>query len=254
MTDYAAQAHWNNYDPSSFGWPRNADLVPFTFQGVNFGQCARAALPVFTALLNELVPLIPGGIDAVRAVKDDWSYAATDDLPDGSWSFHHYGTAFDLDWSKNPMGTYTSNPLEGQQGAIPHEAASRIARRYGCEWGGDWSGGHGNSGFKDFMHFEVHLSPDLARTVMPLTTGGLTMDAEVKAAFAALGDQIATLRKVVDDFRTGHDGLPHRAEVLVKMAEDGVTYGAARRAYFAHPDSTTEVAIPAHPHPKPTAK
>jgi hypothetical protein len=168
--------------------------------------------------------------------------------------FHRYGLAIDLDWSKDPMGTYASNPLEGQQGAIPHEAAHRIARKYGCEWGGDWSGGQGVTGFKDYMHFEVHLSPDDARNVKPLTPKGPTMDPEIKAAFADLSDQIGALRKIIDDFRTGHDGLPHRHEVLVKMAEDGATYTAARHAYFGHPDSTEAVVTPTHPHPQPRPK
>ena len=168
MTDLAAVAHFNDYDPSSFGWPRTVDLVPFEFQGTNFGQCARDVLPVFMAVLTELVPHIPGGINF--GPHDDWAYATTDDLAGGVWSFHHHGIAFDLNWDENPMGDYATNPDAGKLGAIPHDAASAIAMKYGCEYGGDWSGGEGHVGFKDYMHFECHLTPDVARTVQPIIT------------------------------------------------------------------------------------
>lgn len=151
---YASQAHFNNYDPSSFGWSRNVDLVPLTFDGVNFGQCARAAHPVLTAVLAELVPLIPGGLKAGSC----WAYSTTDDLAGGTWSFHHYGIAMDVNWNVNKMGV--PNAAKGQY-AIPHAAASAIARKYGCEYGGDWTAP------KDWMHFEVHLPPSVARAVVP---------------------------------------------------------------------------------------
>lgn len=167
---YAPHAHFNNYGPSSYGWWIEPDLVPFTFKGVNFGQCARAVLPVFTAVLTELEPIIPGGI--AFGPHDDWAYSATDELPDGSPSFHHYGIAFDLNWRENPMGNYANNPLAGQKGAIPTDKANAIARKYGCEYGGYWSGGPNRLGFKDYMHFECHLSPDVARTVKPLVPQG----------------------------------------------------------------------------------
>jgi len=165
-TNFAARAHFNNYDPSSFGWPhRVPDLVPFTFKGVNFGTCARDVHGLFVALLTELEPHIPGGI--AFGPKDDWAYSATDDLPDGSWSFHRYGIAFDLNWRENPMGNYANNPNAGDKGAIPYKWAADIARKYGCEYGGSWSGGPNRLGFKDYMHFECHLSPADARAVKP---------------------------------------------------------------------------------------
>lgn len=149
---YASEAHFNNYDPASFGWSRNYDLVPFVFGGVNFGQVARAAKPVFTALLTELVPHIPGGLKPGKC----WGWSATDDLAGGVWSFHHYGIAIDINWNKNVMGSPT--PGVGQY-AIPHDIASKIATKYGCEYGGDWSAP------KDWMHFEIHLAPADARDV-----------------------------------------------------------------------------------------
>jgi hypothetical protein len=159
ITSYASQAHFNNYDAPSFGWSQGIPpLVPFSFGGTNFGQVARDAAPVFTALLTELVPHIPGGINF--GPHDDWGFATTDDLAGGVWSFHHRGLAIDLNWNDNPMFDGDGpNPHAGEKGAIPHALASTIATKYGCEYGGDWNG------FKDYMHFEVHLSPSIARTV-----------------------------------------------------------------------------------------
>jgi D-alanyl-D-alanine carboxypeptidase-like protein len=184
-TSYAAQAQFGNYDPSSFGWPRQADLVPFSFAGVNFGQCARAALPVFTALLTELVPHIKGGLKAGSC----WAYAATDDLPDGSWSFHHFGIGMDVNWNVNHMG----NDIPDATGdyAIPRGIATELARKYGCEWGGNWLGG-----FHDNMHFEIHLSPARAAAVK---IPSLNKDASMSAAeVKALQNSINALSTRID--------------------------------------------------------
>ena len=180
---YASDAHFNNYDPSGFGWPRQADLVPLSFNGVNFGQCARAAHPVFMALLGELVPHIPGGLKAGSC----WAYAATDDLPDGSWSFHHYGIAIDVNWNVNHMGN--DIPDGAGQYAIPRDVATSVARKYGCEWGGNWLGG-----FHDDMHFEIHLTPAKAAAVKP--TSSPQKDAPMSAAeVRAIQDQIHSLKE-----------------------------------------------------------
>lgn len=190
----ADKAFFGNYDPSSFGWRIEPDLVPFTFDGVNFGRCARDVLPVFVALLTELEPHIPGGISFGPA--DDWAYSATDELPDGSPSFHHYGVAFDLNWRENPMGNYTNNPDAGQKGAIPYQWANDIATKHGCEYGGSWSGGPNRLGFKDYMHFECHLSPADARAVKP-PTKEFVMDAEVKAAFDKINARLDSHEEIL---------------------------------------------------------
>lgn len=149
----AAQAHFGDYTPTDFGWPHQVpDLVPLQFDGVSFGSCARDAHGVFTALLTELVPHIKGGLHAGSC----GAYSTTDDLPDGSWSFHRYGIAIDVNWNVNKMGV--PRAARGRY-AIPHKIASQIARKYGCEYGGDWTNP------KDWMHFEIHLSPQVARTV-----------------------------------------------------------------------------------------
>jgi hypothetical protein len=213
---YADQAHFGNYDPSSFGWPHQVpDLVPFSFDGTNFGQCARAAHGVFTAILTELVPHIPGGINF--GPHDDWAYSTTDDLPDGSWSFHRYGIAFDLNWAHNPMGTYSTNPDAGQQGAIPHDIASAIAHKYGCEYGGDWSGGEGHRGFKDYMHFEVHLSPVAARAVQPLNTNP-DQGEEMALSPEAQTEIRSIVRAELTNFFHAKDGKPYGIESLIREA------------------------------------
>jgi hypothetical protein len=147
-------AHWNTYDPGAFGWERETvpRLVPFQYNGVNFGQVAADAHDLFTAFLGELVPKIPGGLEPGKC----WGYASTDDLEDGSWSFHHYGLALDINWDVNPMGHNLIDPAGPH--AIPRAAASALALKYGLEWGGNW-----RAGFHDLMHFEVHLSPGIAR-------------------------------------------------------------------------------------------
>ena len=200
-------ANFNNYDPASFGWSRNPDLVPYSFHGVNFGQVARAAKPVFDALLTELVPHIEGGLVAGKC----WGYSATDDLPDGSWSFHHYGLAIDVNWNVNHMG----NDIPDATGlyAIPRAVAASIATKYGCEWGGDWL-----DGFHDNMHFEVHLSPAEASAVTGSTPLIATptdwfdmataqdLDAAIARAIPAIVDAVWTRRLLDQDGKTNSVG------------------------------------------------
>lgn len=212
MTDLAAKAHFDNYDPSSFGWPHDVpDLVPFEFAGVNFGQCARAAHGVLTAVLTELVPHLKGGLHAGRC----WAYSTTDDLPDGSWSFHRYGLAMDVNWDVNPMGTYSVNPDTGERGSIPHDAASAIATKYGCEYGGDWSGGDWHTGFKDYMHFECHLSPADARLVQPDTD---------------LLEEIMSLDRNSDDYKQFLDDVAHAVVTAEITSHDGALHTTIGKA------------------------
>jgi hypothetical protein len=149
----ASQAHFGSYSPNVFGWPHHepTNLVDLDFDGVHIGRVAAQAHGVFMSVLTDLVPLIPGGLYAGKC----GAYSTTDDLPDGSWSFHHYGIAIDLNWQVNVMGRST-RPT-GRY-ALP-AATSAIARKWGCEWGGDWTYP------KDWMHIEVHLTPQVAATI-----------------------------------------------------------------------------------------
>jgi len=158
---YATLAHFNDYWPPNFGWADRDPmidgelLVPFEHSGAVFGRMHVDVVPLFTALLDELVPLIPAGI---ANIADDGCYNPRSITGGGTRSFHSWAIAIDVNWQANPM--YAQKRPTGPQ-ALPAET-SAIARKYGCEWGGDWSYP------QDWMHIECHLSPDVARHV----TGG----------------------------------------------------------------------------------
>jgi D-alanyl-D-alanine carboxypeptidase-like protein len=184
---YADLAHFNNYNPESFGWPKNVDLVPFEFDGINFGQCARTFEPQLRAFLTEFVPHIQGGLVSGKC----WAYSATDDLPDGSWSFHHFGIAADLNWNVNHMGN--NIPDATGKYAIPRHEATIIATKYGMEWGGNWLGG-----FHDNMHFEGHLSPTNAAKVVLLDGSNEMASAEYKALDKKLDTLLTKVQEAHD--------------------------------------------------------
>jgi hypothetical protein len=156
MVDYAAHAHFSDYTPADFGWDARdpeADpslLVPFSYAGVSFGSMHRDVVNVFRALLDELVPLIPGGLVDGQC----GCYNPSSVTVGGQRSFHTYAIAIDINWGENRMGA-------NQHPTGPHtlpSATSAIARKYGCEWGGDWTNP------QDWMHIEVQLSPADARS------------------------------------------------------------------------------------------
>ena len=156
----ASMARFGVYAPAAFGWAAcdpMADrslLVPLTHSGVEFaGRVHRDVHGLFTALLDELVPLIPGGL----MTPGCWGFSASSVTVGGSRSFHTYGVAIDLNAPANPM--YARARPTGAHALPP--AASAVARKYGCEWGGDWSYP------QDWMHIECHLPPDVARTIQP---------------------------------------------------------------------------------------
>lgn len=157
MTTYTQLAHFNDYWPPNFGWSdrdpkyNSSLLVPFSHSGVSFGSMHRDAVPVFKSLLDELVPLISGGLVAGQC----GCYNPKSVSSGGSRSFHTYAIAIDVNWGSNQM--YAEQHPTGQH-TLPL-ATSQIARKYGCEWGGDWSSP------KDWMHIECHLNPDVARRV-----------------------------------------------------------------------------------------
>jgi hypothetical protein len=216
----AAQAHFDNYNPADFGWGRRDPmndrslLVPFTHSGVSFGSMHRDVVGLFTALLDDLVPLIPGGLVDGQC----GCYNPNSVTVGGSRSFHTYAIAIDVNWGSNPM--YAKAQPTGLH-ALPPET-SQIARRHGCEWGGDWSYP------EDWMHIEAHLSPADARSVQP--TEGFVMDAEAKAAFAALNArldkqsaELAVLRKRF----IGTDKKLHTVEGIVTHVVKGTPYPGA---------------------------
>jgi hypothetical protein len=138
-------------DPASFGWVRAANQVPFTWQGHAFGRVAAGTQPLWTGLLTELVPLIPGGLTGDLGCFEDRNNVNNP----SAVSFHAYGLACDLNSGDNPNGA----PGYGRSGrfVIP-PAAHDIAARWGMEWGGDFRG------VQDPMHLELHLTPQQVAT------------------------------------------------------------------------------------------
>lgn len=195
-TDYAARAHFNDYWPPDFGWGGRLDpevhadmLVPFHHSNVNFGQVHKYAAELFTVLLDELVPHIDGGLVAGKC----WGYSTTDNLPDGTRSFHSFGLAIDVNWHVNHMGT--NIPDAHGKGAIPRGPATAIAHALGIEWGGNWRGG-----YHDNMHFECHLSPADARQVR-LTQSPTTdpLEETIMALYGSKAEFETALRGIVHD-------------------------------------------------------
>lgn len=145
---------FGNYDPSSFGWlhpPATGDVVPFVHRGVPFpGGVHVLAVPLFRAALNAVLPALPGGLVAPGC----WGF---DDRPvrDGTaLSFHAYGLALDINAPTNPAVTQAE--YDAGTRSKPHTLADDTGTRvrpYGMEWGGDWTR-------RDYMHLELHLSPD----------------------------------------------------------------------------------------------
>jgi hypothetical protein len=131
-------------------------MAPFSWQGHNFGQVAGGTEGLWTALLNELVPQIPGGLNS-----NIGGYENRNNVNNPSAvSFHAFGLALDINSDANPNGA----PGYGRSGqyVIPAEVAHALAAKYGMLWGGDFNG------TPDPMHFEIHVS----RENIKLATGG----------------------------------------------------------------------------------
>ncbi|RJQ80335.1 M15 family peptidase [Pseudonocardiaceae bacterium YIM PH 21723] len=150
---------WGNYDPPSLGWDSN-DIVPYSYDGVEFPDGVQEiSVPLWNALLGQLVPLLPGGLKAGTC----WGFKATSTTTGGTLGFHAYGVALDINAPDNEMRP------DGSDG--PHtvpEAAEGIARSLGMEWGGGWTSP------KDYMHFEIHLTPAQVETVAARLAEGET--------------------------------------------------------------------------------
>ena len=195
MADYSDKAKFGNYAPWTFGWnkrdPLNNSslLVPFGHSGAYFGLMHKDVVGLFNALLDELVPLIPGGI---AQNVDDGCYNPNSVTESGTRSFHTYAIAIDINWQDNPM--YQN--IKTGDGVVPDKAAA-IARKYGCEWGGSWITP------KDRMHIECHLPPAVARTVQP----------EAKVTEEQANEILERLTRLENMF-LGSDGKRHRVETI----------------------------------------
>ncbi|HEY5149419.1 MAG TPA: M15 family metallopeptidase, partial [Mycobacterium sp.] len=137
----------DSQDPSTFGWVHGGPLEPLVWQGHNFGQVATGTAKLWTALLNELVPLIPGGLTSDLGCFDDRANVNNPAV----LSFHAYGLACDLNTGVNGNGS-TPQSLQGRQFALPMVTHDVVAK-YCAQWGGDFRG------VPDPMHVEIHCTP-----------------------------------------------------------------------------------------------
>jgi len=137
----------NSQDPSTFGWALDGPLEPLVFQGHAFGQVAKGTAKLWTAMLTELVPLIPGGLTSDLGCHERRANVNNA----GVWSFHAYGLACDLNTGANPNGS-SAQSLQGRQYALPM-ATHDIVAKFCMQWGGDFKG------TPDPMHAEIHCTP-----------------------------------------------------------------------------------------------
>lgn len=134
-------------DPASFGWVHAGPMEPLVWQGHNFGQVARGTAALWSKMLTDLVPQIPGGLDSNLGCFEDRSNVNNPSV----LSFHAYGIACDLNSGVNCNGC-SAQSLQGKTGALPMSTA-QIVGRWGFEWGGTWTG------TPDPMHIELAISP-----------------------------------------------------------------------------------------------
>lgn len=133
-------------NPPDYGWFHPPMLEPLTWQGHNFGQVAAGTAKLWAALLDELVPRIPGGLNSNIGCFEDRANVNNPSV----LSLHAYGLACDLNADANPNGSAGY----GRSGTyvLPPETHD-IANKWGFVWGGDFTG------TPDPMHLELHLTP-----------------------------------------------------------------------------------------------
>jgi hypothetical protein len=154
---------FDSNDPREFGWGYPpADIVPYSFRGVQFPQgVSRRAATRFDKLLTVLTAM-PGFTlnNGPIMQAGNWGYEQRDIRGGQSLSFHAFGLAIDVNAPWNPLGVQSPPPSIYR---VP-DAIDRVALDLGILWGG-------NSRFSaryDRMHFEIHLSPlELAAGPVP---------------------------------------------------------------------------------------
>lgn len=229
--------HFGNYNPASFGWAPNADIVPFEYRGATFAQgVARRAVPIFQGLIDDLIgagyKLRTGG----SMDTGNWGYTYKTVTGGGSsLSFHAYGLALDFDAPHNPQHALDL------PGTLPPNT-SAIARKWGCEWGGDWSVAD-----RDRMHIEFHGEPGEVPGIVAAnggSKGGGTTDttppkpkewdemasqAEIRAAAqAGAAAEIAKLGDVLTTSDVGRiaDAAAQRTIAEFGRKAEGTLHGA----------------------------
>lgn len=150
---------FNNYNVRGLGWPvgNPSVIVPYSYKGIAFpAGVHRDTIPLWNALLDGLTG--PLGVKLMN--PGCWGYNNRSITGGGSPSFHAGGLALDVNAPANPFYAGGGNHPH----AIP-DTANALARSLGMEWGGAWSTP------KDYMHFEIHLTPGQVHTVAGRLTG-----------------------------------------------------------------------------------
>ena len=182
------ETHFGDYAPETFGWVKTGNFLRYAYDGVPFGAGLNPAAglrTVVTAILAELVPQIPGGLISGECWGGDWTDPTAD-------SFHEYGVAFDINAPENPK--WSGQQPWGSTGVVP-EAAGPIARKYGFEWGGNFSPDNP----PDYMHFECHLSPDGVQQLAQIINGTPT----------AAPPPVPVVKSPTDEYPVNENQLSH---------------------------------------------
>jgi len=137
----------DSQDPTTFGWVRAGPMEPLNYQGHAFGQVAKGTAKLWTAMLTELVPLIPGGLDSYLGAYENRQNVNNPAMA----SFHSFGLAVDINYDRNPNGS-SAQSLQGGQFVLPM-ATHDVLAKYCMAWGGDFKG------TPDPMHAEIHCTP-----------------------------------------------------------------------------------------------
>lgn len=144
---------FNNYNVKGLGWPvgNTSVIVPYSYKGIPFpGGVHRDTVPLWNALLDGLT----GPLGVKLITPGCWGYNNRSITGGGAPSFHSGGLALDVNAPSNPYVASGKNAAH----TIP-PGANDLARSLGMEWGGAWTSP------KDYMHFEIHLTPAQVKTV-----------------------------------------------------------------------------------------
>ena len=124
----------------------------------------RRAAPLFKGFLDELGD---GGYHIRQSDTGGYNHrfkrCATPSLCEGQLSDHAWGTALDVNWTTNPLGTHDGCTITTD---LPADIAS-LAGRWGLRWGGNFS-----CASKDPMHFEVTGRPEDTVRIVDRNAGG----------------------------------------------------------------------------------
>ena len=142
---------------------RTGEIVTIRSHGVTVRVNRRAAA-VFKGFLDELGD---GGYPIRQPDTGGYNHrfkrCATPSACEGQLSAHSWGTAIDVNWTSNPLGTHDGCHMTTD---MPADITA-LAERWGLRWGGNFS-----CRSKDPMHFEVTGRPQDTPLIVERNTGG----------------------------------------------------------------------------------